>query len=49
MDKYKYTSRKKQEELEYREYAKQIEKNRPESPQKTALIVRRDSTDKGEP
>jgi hypothetical protein len=49
MDKYKYASRKKQEELDYREYSKQIEQNRPESPTKSARIERKDSTDKGEP
>ena len=49
MDKYKYATRKKQQELDYREYAKEIEKNRPESPNKTAKIERKDSTDKGEP
>lgn len=47
MDKYKYNTRKKQEEIDYREYAKLIEKNRPESPMKTAKIERKDSTDKG--
>lgn len=35
--------------MEYKEYAKQIEKSRPESPDKSAKIERRQSTDKGEP